>query len=513
MAKPVFTFYIDTGNDGAFASDVSAAVISAQWSLGFAAPFDLIARDNTAELVLQNSTRDFSPEYASGAYYGNLTTGRGVKITSTYASVTRTMWLGWIASIKPTVNIKGDRTSTISCTGWFERAQRRESIIPLQLAKRADEVIEVILDESDILPPGLTGFWILGVSTLGLSTVLGSVASYFNVLDTGDTTFAFAGDWSSGTSVHAAIRSMVEREAGRFWQARNGVLQFASRSFFPTLTTSSATFTDDMQAMDYEYGADIANIIETGYEPRTTGTPGSTLAVLGSSAEVGAAGTLDLEFRFTGDAGATIGATALITPVATTDYTANSLADGSGTNLTANVTAAIIDTNATAATVRYTNTGAAAFIQATSKLRGTPLTKFNALVYTATDEDSVLEYGRLGYTSPGVQDSLADATTLGDYQLSLRKDAIGRVDSVTWAGWDTALTTDLLTLTVGNRITMTEQQTQAQGGWFIMGEQHSLSAENYQVQWVLEDAGSILYWLLGTATQSEIGQTTILGPL
>ena len=62
MAKPVFTFYIDTGNDGAFASDVSAAVISAQWSLGFAAPFDLIARDNTAELVLQNSTRDFSPE-------------------------------------------------------------------------------------------------------------------------------------------------------------------------------------------------------------------------------------------------------------------------------------------------------------------------------------------------------------------------------------------------------------------------------------------------------------------
>ena len=91
MAKPVFRYYIDFAGTGAFASEVTSVLISAQWQLGFSQPFDLVARDNTAELVVQNITRDFSPEYASGAYYGNVLPGRAVKITSTYASVTRTM--------------------------------------------------------------------------------------------------------------------------------------------------------------------------------------------------------------------------------------------------------------------------------------------------------------------------------------------------------------------------------------------------------------------------------------
>ena len=489
-------------------------VISASWQLGFSQPFDLMARDNTAELVVQNGTRNFSPEYASGAYYGNLVPGRALKITSTYASITATMWLGWISSYKPAVNIKGERTCTLSCTGWFERAQRRESLIPIQLSKRADEVIATILDESDILPPGISGRWILGVATLGQSTYLGAITDYFEALDTGDTTFAFAGDWAANTSVYSAIREMVEREAGRFWQARDGALTFAPRTYFPAHTTVMATFADGMQAMDYEFGADVSNIITTNYQPRIAGSAGSTLATLGSSALAPAASYVDIEFRFVGSGtGETVAGTALTTPVATTDYTANSLADGSGADLTANVTAAIISTNATAATVRYSNSGAAAYIQASSKLRGTPLTKFNQIAYTATDSDSVLAYGRLAYNSPGVQDSLADATTLGDYQLSLRKDPVGRVDGVTFSGWDTRITTDILARTIGDRITMTEQQTQAGGAWFILGETHQVSEGAYNVTWVLEDAGTIIYWLLGTATQSELGQSTFVGPL
>ena len=513
MAKPALKFYLDTVGDGTFATEITSVVIRANWLLGFAAPFDLMARDNEAAITVNNITRDFSPEYASGAYYGSLLPGRGVKITSTYATITRTMWLGWIAGIAPTSNIKGERTCELRCNGWFERAQRRTSNIPLQIAKTADEVIAVILDESDILPPGITGRWLLGTSLLGTSTYLAAITDYFNALDTGDTTFAYAGDWETGTTVHQAITSIVEREAGRFWQARTGVLQFAPRLWFPTRTTNVATFADGMLETKYVYGEDVSNIIETSYEPRTVGTVGTTLSTLGASALVQASSYLDLEFNYTGDAGATIGATALISPVTTTDYTANSMEDGSGTNLTANVTAAIILTNATAATVRYTNTGADAYIQATSKLRGTPLTKYNQLTYTATDDDSVLAYGKQAYTSPGVQDTLADATTLGDYQLALRKDPVGKLTQVSWSAWNTSQTVDLLTVTVGDRIALSEQQTQTGGAWFVIGESHSISSEEYNVTWVLEDAGTIVYWLLGISTQSELGVTTIVGPL
>lgn len=515
MAKPVFTFLVDFDGTGAFATDVSSVVVSADWQLGMAAPFDLMARDNTAQVVVQNGTRNFSPEYVAGAYYGNLLPGRALKITSTYASVTRTMWVGWIASYRPSVGLTGDRLCTLACTGWFERAQRRESLIPIQVGQTADTVIGVILDESDIFPPGLSGRWILNVATLGVNTVLGGVSDYFNILDTGEITFAFAGDWLANTSVHSAVREMVEREGGRFWSSRAGILTFAPRLWFVTRYTLAATFSGNMQSMGYAYGDDVSNVVTTNYSPRSAGSPGSTLATLAKSAAIAGLGSVDIEFRFVASGvGGTVGATALVTPVTVSDFSANSLADGSGVDLTSYISVAIVSTTATAATVRYTNAGSASgFIQAASKLRGTPLTRFDALAYTATDADSVVAYGRLAYTSPGVQDSLADATTLGDYQLSLRKDPVGRVDSVVWSGWSTGVTADVLSVTVGDKIALTEPQTQASGNWFVFGEAHSVSANGYTVAWVLEDAGTVVYWLLGVANQSELGQTTFVGPL
>lgn len=514
MAKPAVKVYLDLTGTGAFATEITSVVLSAEWSLGFGQPFDLIARDNMASIVVNNANRNFTPEYASGAYYGSLVPGLAVKITTTYATVTRTMWVGWASSFAPVPGTTGVRRCVIACDGWFDKAMRRESLVPLQLGKRVEQVVEVILDQSDILPPSVTGRWILGGDTLGVGTKLGAVADYFTALDTGDTTFAYAGDWSSGTSVYGAVREMVEREGGRFWQRRDGMLILAPRLWFPVLTTTSATFADGMLDMAYRYGADVSNVITTNYEPRSVGTPASTVGVLGASAAIGLAGTLDVEFRFeTQGSGGTIAATALVSLVATTDYTVNSASDGSGTNLTGNVTAAFILTNATAVTVRFTNTGAAGFVQAGSKVRGTPLTRYNSLAYTATDSDSVLAYGRRGYTSPGVQDSLADATTLGDYQLALRKDPVGRADSVLWSVWDTAITADVLAVTVGDRIALSEQQTQAAGYWFVMGEQHSTTEGFYNVTWVLEDAGTLIYWLLGVTTQSELGTTTFVGPL
>lgn len=514
MAKPVFKFEIDISNDGTFALDITSVVRSANWQLGMGAAFDLMARDNTAEIIVNNITRNFSPDYTGGAYYGTLTVGRGVKITSTYAMVSRTMWVGWIATINPDSNIMGSRQCTISCNGWFERAMRRESIIDLQTNQTADTIISEILDASDILPPGLIGFWVLGASVLGTSTVLGSITSYFIALASGNTVFAYAGDWVAHTTVHAAVREIVEREAGRFWQRRDGVLVFANRQWFPSQYSVAAVFADKMQQMSYSYGQDISNIVTTSYAPRIVGSSGTTIATLASATEVGASDYTDIEYRFTlADTTGTIAATALITPVSITDYTANSLADGSGTDLTANITVSIISSEATVAMVRYTNSGVAAFILASSKLRGTPLTKFNQLFYEASDTTSILNHGKLAYTTQGVQDSLADATTLADYQLSLRKSAVGRVSSVTWSGWDTSLSTSVLSVTVGDKITLSEQQTQISGNWFVLGELHSYAADAYNVTHILEDGGTIVYWLIGIATQSELGTNAYLAPL
>ena len=513
MAKPQFKFYLDTANDGAFNTEITAYVISASWSLGFAAPFELMARDNTASIVCNNTDRRFSPEFSSGAYYGLLTTYIACKITSTYQSVTRTMWVGWIASIAPSQNTKGDRLCEIACDGWFERAQRYESRIPLQIEATADEIIAVILDESDILPPSVSGRWILGRGLLGTTCILGDITDYFSY-DTGDTTFAYAGDWDTGTTVHGAVLSVVEREAGRFFQKRDGMLQFYRRLHFPANTTSVASFSDANTEMDYVYGADVSNYVIVDYAPRIVGTAGSTLATLGSATALAALDDTTIEYAFTSSVSdATIGATALITPVITTDFTANTLEDGSGTNVTSSVSATITFVGANSASVTYTSVHASViYLMPSSKLRGTPLTKFNAQRFVASDDDSLASFGLLSYQAAGVQDTYAAAVSLADYQLSLRKSAVGRVNSYTLAGYDTNRTVAALTRTIGDRITMHESQTQANGDWFIISETHTLDAD-YRVTYILEDAGTIIYWGLGNTGASEIGTNTFLGPL
>ena len=512
MAKPQFKFYIDINKDGTFAAEITNKVISANWNIGFTAAFDKVGRDNTANIIVNNNSKDFSPENTVGIYYGTLTKGRAVKITSTYSSVTQTMWLGWIDFIAPASNTNGSRQAELYCTGWMERANRRESLIPIQLNKRADEIIAVILDESDILPPSVTGRWILGEGLLNTSTTLGAITDYFSS-DTGDSVFSFAGDWSTGTTVFSAITEIVQREAGRFFQKRDGKLQFYRRLHFPSDVTSLFSITDKSSDMEYDFGADVSNIIQVIYQPRTTGTVGTTLSTLAASVEIAANSITSIEYRFVNDTGTTVGATALITPVTVTDFTANTLEDGTGTDITAYITASISVTTATSATVIYTNTGVAGYILKTSKLRGTPLTKYEQQTYIAQDDDSILAFGKLSYSTDGIQDTLADAQTLGDYELSLRKDAVGKVNSITLAGWNTNLTAYILDYSVGARITMHETQTSANGDWFIMAENHSLSADDWRVQWILEDAGTITYWALGTATQSQLGDTTFLAPL
>lgn len=513
MTNPVFSVYIDLENDGNFTGgDVSSYVINAAWQIGFDTAFSSMARDNTASITFKNTDKRFSPEYASGAYFGKLTTGRTVKITATLSTVTTVLYLGWIASISPTFGLYADRTATIECTAWMERAQRAESLIELQLEKKADEIITEVLDGAAIYPPGFTGYWILGTSRIGVHTRVGSIASYF-VAESGITTFAYAGDWTAGTSVYDAILQTLEREGGRLFVARNGILYFYNRHHFLIDTAIDATYANSMTDMSYSFGTEVSNLITAKYQPRSVSAPGETLATLGQAILVNGSTTGQVNFRFTGETGETVAATAIITPVATTDYLANSLEDGTGTNLTANVTASISTSSATEATVYYANSGADAYILGTSKIRGTMLTAYQEQSYTAEDATSIETYGRLAYDYPGIQDTLTDAQTVADYYLAILKNPVGLVETVTFAGKNSAIIASLLAQSIGSKIALSETQTGIGGNWFIIGEAHEYSYDDYRITWTLEDAGASAYWTIGTAGFSEVGVTTYVGPL
>jgi hypothetical protein len=70
----------------------------------------------SATVVLNNRARLFDPFYTSGTYYGKLLPRRQIKIEATYASVTYSVFRGFIDGWPPTwTDAGGDSTVTLSC--------------------------------------------------------------------------------------------------------------------------------------------------------------------------------------------------------------------------------------------------------------------------------------------------------------------------------------------------------------------------------------------------------------
>ena len=94
--------------------------------------------------------------------------------------------------------------------------------------------------------------------------------------------------------------------------------------------------------------------------------------------------------------GVTLAVKSPITPAQTTDYLCNTASDGSGTNITTDVTASIDSATsfATRVTVRYTNNNAAVGYIPFGQLRGTKLDEFAVVEQTQSDDTSIAAYGK-----------------------------------------------------------------------------------------------------------------------
>jgi hypothetical protein len=520
MPSATWTISVDLNNDRDYSDtgeDLSAFVIDADWSLGFAAPFDPISRSETLTLTLKNADKRFSPEYAGGALYPNFAQGKLVRVQSTYSGVTRTHFLGWIDEITPAPGIKKERRASVKCNGYMLRAQEIELFIPAQENKRADEVLATIIQKSGLVPPGFNGAWLLGVagaSELGQTTRLGSLADLLNA-ETGISTFSIIGDNWDKTSAYGALRDTVGREGGRLFVDRSGVVQFWNRHHLIKDTVADAAFNNTMMAMEYDYGVDIANHVIVRARPRIIGSIAEPLGQLDKATKIKAGETKNLSFRY-GDSstGAKIAGKNAVAPVAVTDFTANTNENGSGADYSTLVVARIVDEGATRSQVAFTN-GAPVdlWVQPGAQIRGIKITDYGEIDADVEDEASIAAYRRRKHTYEHVFDDVDVAQGMAEFILAERKNPRGRIRSLVIPAYKSdALLAQVLTRTMGDRITVTETQTGASSDYFIIGEQFKLASKNLLVTWTLEPASSHTFWLLGVTNFSELGQTTWLGP-
>src|SRR6185295_9636413 len=73
------------------------------------------------------------------------------------------------------------------------------------------------------------------------------------------------------------LREVVESERGRLFTNQSGVPTFYKRHHKLLNTTSDATFANNMEGLEYDYGAQVINRVQVRVVPRSVGAAGSVL--------------------------------------------------------------------------------------------------------------------------------------------------------------------------------------------------------------------------------------------
>ncbi len=520
QVNAAYELCVDLNRDRDFSDtneDISAYWKSLRWQNGAMAPFDAVARTNTLEVVLNNSTGRFSPEHASGLAGFEL--GALIRLRSTYSATTRQHFIGWITEIAPAPGSKGPRETMVRAEGFFGRLLDAFVSLPVQQDKRYDEIVTALLGGVSVYPPGFVS-WLLGdFSDLGVNTYLGSTTLYSN-LETGVNTFNWAGDnWSRGVSVLSALRDLMATEGGFLYESRSGLIESFNRHHFlnDMLNSVDATITETMLlrgGVHYEYGRDIANHVTVKFHPRTAGTSLETVGTLQQSFNVPKNASATLRLAFDDGSNNKIGAYGVVC-VANTDYRAYTQPDGMGAPMTDVVSVTVIEGGSNCQLL-FTNRSAVAdaWIARGTRVRGYKITDFGAQEYVAADETSIGDFGRQQLVHDlKMLDDPEYARNLCAWELQTRADPRGQINGLTiQANVSDALMINALARTIGDRIAVSESQTGLSSAeYHIVGEKHTLpNRYNHRAAWTLRPARAMEYWKLGTAGYSELGQTTEL---
>ena len=334
--------------------------------------------------------------------------------------------------------------------------------------------------------------------------------------------------WEDEVTAFDALRDIEEQEIGYLLESGDGKVVFEDRNHRLSAphTTSQATWSDtagqairfsDIQQMDPL--KEIYNIIEIPVQRFTVGALAElwTLSQSGADSPPVLPGeTIAIWATYPSfDANAShVGVDAWTTPVITTDYTANSQANGLGSDLSASL-GITVTKRATSMEIEIINNHATltayiTFFQA----RGTPISESDEIIVKLKDDTSIARYGERTFLFPAPFHGLvADATTYGYYILSIYSKPIP-VLRVKFSGSRAAAhLTEITNRDVSDRVTISAAGVADLGiseDFFVENERHMINVARHEyAEYELSPAsGYVGFWVLGT---SLLGQSTRLG--
>jgi hypothetical protein len=473
--------------------------ISLERGIRGAAPLDLVSSSSTATFSLGNTAACsggvlgyYSPEHASKRSGWAL--GIACRIRVAYGT-TRTVFRGWIDTIEPVLERHSEAVA-VTVVDWMDLAARTRLSLATQTGKRVDQILTSIVAAVPRPPTG-------------------------SDFDAGDSTFAYALDSSQSElgTVLSELQRLAQSEYGRIYVSADGTLVFRKRSSVLSLLPT-VTLSDDMLSLRtrYERALVINTAKVTTHPRRVDATATTVLASLQTQPSIPAGQSITLTMLYTDPAqrAARVGGIDLVTPVATTDYTANTAADGSGTNLTANLT--VTPTFGANSTDYVLANGSGSLMYVTKlQQRGRGLYDYDPVETRATDSGSITAYGEneLRLDLP-YQSDANTADAIGAYIVGAWKTPAAVEAEVEILGnKSAAFMAYALDGEVGQALQVIETATGIANAYriqsvalFITGRGRIISA-----RWGLQRGPIAHYWVLDSASYSQLGTTTILGPL
>lgn len=356
-------------------TDIAGYVIGdirGYWGMMDEKPTTLIADSGILKMVLKNDDSKFVPG-VSGALSG-WDKGTPIKIEFQVDAVQYVRFYGTIVDLDPFPGKFGNNRVRVEVGDWLEFAAIHPLLSPaIASDKRSDEMVTTIVADMPIAP---------------LNT------DY----ETGEYTFDTAFDTlKEKTTAYAEMAKVALSEFAPIYLQKDQVdgetLVVENAHTRNGLRTVDFTLDNSMYDIELAYGDNVVNWVKSEAYPRSVAGSASVLFETETRILVPAASELDnIRGNYTDPNGgaAAVGAN-MIAPVVTTDYTMNTKKNGSGSNITADLTVTT-SYGASGVTYKFENANANpgwVWIRA----RGYLVNQYNTVSAIKENSDSQDEYG------------------------------------------------------------------------------------------------------------------------
>lgn len=473
-----------------------------------------------------NATIDSVTCKQTALYAPLIDSGMLCRLKASFNGTTYTLFLGRLIKPNVTVGSAGSRTVTLEFVDPTEDLYYADFKPTLQENVTINTALMEIFNTAKTAYPYSRNYWMLGVtgsSELGTSTYIFSPPT--TTFDTGDTTLSFVGDIADvnaqGITVNTHIQQLMPAEAGGrfFFDPRTGAYTFHRRNRDTLNTTIAATFTEsdfDIDNTVFVLRSPVENDITINFQPREVGTAGSvvwTATNVPFSIPVGGEYRTTARYQDATDANRRMGARDVLAMTYGLDIIANLESDGSGLDGKNRISYSV-SPGANQAEVVITNQhGDYTVYITTLQLRGTPITFYDTRSVRSINGDSIRTYMLMQNTLsiPAIDDD-DFAQSYADYRTSKMGTSAPQFTQIGFIANGSAVRmTRALSLTIGNRITITDSWQGHNADYIVVGTSHEVAIggeHTHKTALILKPQARTIFWVLGTAGYSELGQTT-----